>query len=210
MEIMFSNKSSELIRKDTITGIYGDKLDLVNYGIEFEGIEYDDEWTVKRFLNGYKLKVDSNILDIFSELEISYGLLKRKIKTLSKCQFKLILLVYVILNKKSVIVLDYFDKGLSFKYRKRIINYLKSKYSGSIVVISNDLVFLDLLCSRLIVFEDGNIVFDDEFKNIYKSRVNIEYPEIIKFIRLANKSNAKLLYTVETQELLKDIYRSVR
>lgn len=210
MEIMFSDKSSELIRKDTITGIYGDKLDLVNYGIEFDGIEYDDEWTVKRFLNGYKLKIDSNILDIFSELEISYSLLKRKIKTLSKCQFKLILLVYVILNKKSVIVLDYFDKGLSFKYRKRIINYLKSKYSGSIVVISNDLVFLDLLCSRLIVFEDGNIVFDDEFKNIYKSRVNIEYPEIIKFIRLANKSNAKLSYTVETQELLKDIYRSVR
>lgn len=210
MEIMFSDKSSELIRKDTITGIYGDKLDLVNYGIEFDGIEYDDEWTVKRFLNGYKLKIDSNILDIFSELEISYSLLKRKIKTLSKCQFKLILLVYVILNKKSVIVLDYFDKGLSFKYRKRIINYLKSKYSGSIVVISNDLVFLDLLCSRLIVFEYGNIVFDDEFKNIYKSRVNIEYPEIIKFIRLANKSNAKLSYTVETQELLKDIYRSVR
>lgn len=210
MEIMFSDKSSELIRKDTITGIYGDKLDLVNYGIEFEGIEYDDEWTVKRFLNGYKLKIDGNILDIFSELEISYSLLKRKIKTLSKCQFKLILLVYVILNKKSVIVLDYFDKGLSFKYRKRIINYLKSKYSGSIVVISNDLVFLDLLCSRLIVFKDGNIVFDDEFKNIYKSRVNIEYPEIIKFIRLANKSNAKLSYTVETQELLKDIYRSVR
>lgn len=210
MEIMFSDKSSELIRKDTITGIYGDKLDLVNYGIEFEGIEYDDEWTVKRFLNGYKLKIDGNILNIFSELEISYSLLKRKIKTLSKCQFKLILLVYVILNKKSVIVLDYFDKGLSFKYRKRIINYLKSKYSGSIVVISNDLVFLDLLCSRLIVFEDGNIVFDDEFKNIYKSRVNIEYPEIIKFIRLANKCNAKLSYTVETQELLKDIYRSVR
>lgn len=207
---MFSDKSSELIRKDTITGIYGDKLDLVNYGIEFEGIEYDDEWTVKRFLNGYKLKIDGNILNIFSELEISYSLLKRKIKTLSKCQFKLILLVYVILNKKSVIVLDYFDKGLSFKYRKRIINYLKSKYSGSIVVISNDLVFLDLLCSRLIVFEDGNIVFDDEFKNIYKSRVNIEYPEIIKFIRLANKCNAKLSYTVETQELLKDIYRSVR
>lgn len=210
MEIMFSNRSSELIKKDTITGIYGDKLDLINYGMEFDGIEYDDEWTVKRFLNGYKLKIDGSILNIFSELEISYSLLKRKIKTLSKCQFKLILLVYVILNKKNIIVLDYFDKGLSFKYRKRIINYLKTKYSGSIVVISNDLVFLDLLCNHLIVFKDGNIVFDDELKKVYKSRVSIEYPEIIKFIRLANKSNAKLSYTVETHELLKDIYRSVR
>lgn len=210
MEIMYTNKSNELIKKNTITGIYGDKIDLVKRGIEFDGIEYDDEWTVKRFLNGYKLKIDDRILEIFSELEISYSLLKRKIKTLSKCQFKLILLVYVVLNKKNIIVLDYFDKGLSFKYKKRIINFLKTKYSGSIVVISNDLVFLDLLCNNLIVFENDKIVFDDEIKNIYKSRVNIEYPEIVKFIRLANKSNAKLSYTVDNKELLKDIYRSVR
>lgn len=210
MEIMYTNKSNELIKKNTITGIYGDKIDLVKHGIEFDGIEYDDEWTVKRFLNGYKLKIDDRILEIFSELEISYSLLKRKIKTLSKCQFKLILLVYVVLNKKNIIVLDYFDKGLSFKYKKRIINFLKTKYSGSIVVISNDLVFLDLLCNNLIVFENGKIVFDDELKKIYKSRVNIEYPEIVKFIRLSNKSNAKLSYTVDNKELLKDIYRSVR
>ena len=210
MEIMYTDKSSELIKKNTITGIYGDKIDLIKHGLEFDGIEYDDEWTVKRFLNGYKLKIDNRIVDIFSELEISYSLLKRKIKTLSKCQFKLILLVYVVLNKKNIIVLDYFDKGLSFKYKKRIINFLKTKYSGSILVISNDLVFLDLLCSYLIVFENNSIVFNDELKNIYKSRVKIEYPEIIKFIRLANKSNAKLSYTVDNKELLKDIYRSVR
>ena len=210
MEIMYTNKSSELIKKNTITGIYGDKIDLIKHGLEFDGIEYDDEWTVKRFLNGYKLKIDDRILNIFSDLEISYGLLKRKIKTLSKCQFKLILLVYILLNKKNIIVLDYFDKGLSFKYKKRIINFLKTKYSGSILVISNDLVFLDLLCNQLIVFENGDIVFNDELKTIYKSRVNIEYPEIIKFIRLANKSNAKLSYTVDNKELLKDIYRSVR
>lgn len=210
MEIMYTNKSSELIKKNTITGIYGDKIDLIKHGLEFDGIEYDDEWTVKRFLNGYKLKINDRILDIFSELEISYSLLKRKIKTLSKCQFKLILLVYVVLNKKNIIVLDYFDKGLSFKYKKRIINFLKTKYNGSIIVISNDLVFLDLLCNHLIIFKNGDIVFDDELKNIYKSRVNIEYPEIIKFIRLANKSNAKLSYTVDNKELLKDIYRSVR
>lgn len=210
MEIMYTNNSSEYIKHNYITGIYGDKIDLINLGIEFSGIEYDDEWSVKRFLNGYKLRIDERILDIFSELEISYSLLKRKIKTLSKCQFKLILLVYVILNKRDVLVLDYFDKGLSFKYKKRIINFLKTKYNGDIIVISNDLVFLDMLCSHLIVFENGKIVFDDEFKKIYKSRIKIEYPEIIKFIRLANKSKAKLMYTVETRELLKDIYRSVR
>ena len=210
MEIMYTNKSSELIKKNTITGIYGDKIDLIKHGLEFDGIEYDDEWTVKRFLNGYKLKIDDRILDIFSELEISYSLLKRKIKTLSKTQLKLILLTYSFLNRRNILVLDYFDKGLSFKVKKRIINFLKTRYKSSIIVISNDIVFLDILCSYLIVFENEKIVFNDEFKNIYKSRVSVEFPEIIKFIRLANKSNAKLSYTVDNKELLKDIYRSVR
>lgn len=207
---MYSNRSNDILKNNVITGIYGDKIDLIKYGFDFYGIEYDDEWTVKRFLNGYKFKVDNNILEIFSELEISYSLLKRKLKDLSKGQFKLILLVYTILNKKTVVILDYFDKGLSYKYKKRIINYLKSKYNGSLVVISNDLIFLNNMCKYLIVFKDGNIVFNDVFENIYKSRIKIDYPPIVKFIRLANKKNAKLSYTVDNKELLKDIYRSVR
>ena len=210
MEIMFSNKSNDLIKKDKIVGVYGDKVDLIKNGFSFEGIVYDDEWTVRRLLNGFKLKIDNNILNIFSELEISYSLLKRKIKTLSKGQFKLILLAYIMLNKKNVVVLDYFDKGLTYKYRKRVINFLKSKYSGSLVVISNDLVFLNSLCSELIVFNKGKIVFNDEINKIYKSNIKIEYPEIINFIKLANKNNAKLSYTVDNKELLKDIYRSLK
>lgn len=210
MEIMYSNKTNNIFKNNAITGVYGDKLDLINNGCEFYGIEYDDEWTVKRFLNGYKLKIDNNILELFSELEISYSLLKRKIKDLSKGQFKLILLIYIILNKKTIVILDYFDKGLSYKYKKRVINYLKSKYNGSLVVISNDLIFLNNMCKYLIVFKDGNIVYNDVFENIYKSRVKIDYPPITKFIRLANKKNAKLSYTVDNKELLKDIYRSVR
>ena len=207
---MYSNRSNDILKNNVITGIYGDKIDLIKYGFDFYGIEYDDEWTVKRFLNGYKFKVDNNILEIFSELEISYSLLKRKLKDLSKGQFKLILLVYTILNKKTVVILDYFDKGLSYKYKKRIINYLKSKYNGCLVVISNDLIFLNNMCKYLIVFKDGNIVYNDVFENIYKSRIKIDYPPIVKFIRLANKKNAKLSYTVDNKELLKDIYRSVR
>lgn len=210
MEIMYSNKYNDLFLKDKITGVYGDKVDLIKFGVDFEGIEYDDEWTVRRFLNGFKIKMDNSILDIFSELEISYSLLKRKIKELSKGQFKLVLLTYILLNKKNIVVLDYFDKGLSYKYKKRIINYLKTKYSGILVVISNDIVFLNMLVKKLIVFENGNIVFNDDINNIYKSKIKIEFPEITKFIRLANKSKAKLNYTVEIQELLKDIYRSVR
>ena len=209
MEIMYSNNVPSIFKDKDIVGVYGDKADLLKFDIDLFGINYDDEWTVKRFLNGLKFKLDGRIIELFNELEINSSLLNRKIKDLSRGHFKLILLIYVILNKKKVIILDYFDKGLSHKYKKRVINYLKRKYEGKIIAISNDLVFLNLLCSNLIVL-DNNIVFNDKIENIYKSRVKIDYPEIIKFIRLANKKKAKLNYTVECHELLKDIYRSVR
>ena len=39
MEIMYSNKNYEILKKDCITGIYGDKVDLVNFGFDFNGID---------------------------------------------------------------------------------------------------------------------------------------------------------------------------
>ena len=106
MEIMYSNKNYDIF-KDNIIGVYGDKVDFINLGVDFDGIVYDDDWSVKRFLNGFKFKINNNILELFSELEISYSLLKKKIKELSKGQLKLILLVYMLINKKNILVLDY-------------------------------------------------------------------------------------------------------
>jgi len=209
MEIMYSNKNYELFDKK-ITCIYGDKLDLINMNYEFNGINYDDEWTVKRFLNGNKIQIDKEILEIFNEIEIKESLLKKKINELSKGEFKLVLFVYILLNNKEIVVFDYFDKCLSFKYKKRIINYIKTKYDGKLVFISNDLVFLNTLSNYIVIFKDGKIIFNDEFNKLYKSKKKIEYPSIINFINLANKKGAKLSYTVDRKELLKDIYRSVR
>lgn len=209
MEIMYVNKIGELFDKK-INCVYGDKLDLINMGYEFKGIEYDDEWYVKRFLNCPKLHIDNNILDIFNELDIKISLLKKKINELSKGEFKLILFVYVLLNKKEIILFDYFDKCLSFKYKKRIINYIKTKYDGKLVFISNDLIFLNTLSNNVIIFENSKIVYNGEFKELYKSKIKIDYPSIINFIRISNKKGAKLSYTVDRKELLKDIYRSVR
>lgn len=209
MEIIYSNKNYELFDKK-ITCIYGDKIDLINMNYEFNSINYDTEWSVKKLLNGNKIQIDKEILEIFSELEIRESLLKKKINELSKGEFKLVLFVYILLNKKEIVVFDYFDKCLNFKYKKRIINYIKTKYDGKLVFISNDLVFLNTLSNHLIILKDGKIIFNDEFNKLYKSKKKIEYPAIINFINLANKKGAKLSYTVDRKELLKDIYRSVK
>ena len=48
MEIMYVNKSKIDLKT---TAFYGDVLDLVNMGVDIEGIEFDDNWTVKKFLS---------------------------------------------------------------------------------------------------------------------------------------------------------------
>lgn len=209
MEVMYF-ENNELLKNNSFTGVYGDKLDLVKNGVILDGIYYNDDWTVRRFLNGFKIKLNKQIEYLFNEFDININILKRKISELSKGQYKLILLVYSLLNNKTNIVLDYFDNCLSYKYKKKVINYFKSKYEGSLVVVSNDLVFLNELCNILIVFRDGKLIFNDKFDYIYKSNIKIEYPEIIKFIKLANKRKAKLSYTVDNKELLKDIYRGIK
>lgn len=207
MEVMYF-EDNEIFKRNSFTGVYGDKKDLTE--VVFNGINFDDNWTVKRFLNGYKIKIDEKIIEFFTEFDLNLNILKRKISELSKGQYKLVLLIYSLLNNKDNIVLDYFDKCLSYTYKKRVINYLKSKYDGTLLVISNDLLFLNELCTQLIVFRDNNIIFNDKIDYIYKSNIKMEYPEIIKFIKLANKRKAKLIYTVSIHELLKDIYRSIK
>ena len=207
---MYGKKTSNLINYDKITGVFGDKVDLIKSGFSFNGIVYNDEWTVRRFLNGYKFRIDNNILKIFNDLEISLSLLNKRIKNISKGQFKLILLVYSLLNISDVLYFDYFDKGLSFKVKKRVINYLKNNHNKDLVVISNDLAFLSDICYYLLIYKNSKMIYCGKTKDFYKKEYKIEYPPIINFIRLANKYDAKLSYTTDIKELAKDIYRSVR
>ena len=53
MEVMYF-ENNELFKEKSYTGVYGDKVDLVRNNVKFDGILYNDSWTVKRFLNGYK------------------------------------------------------------------------------------------------------------------------------------------------------------
>ena len=96
MEIMYANDINKNFKKNSITGFYKDKDDLVDYLKDFYGISYDDEWTVKRFLNGLKFKVDEKILEYLKEFHLNEKILDKKIKILSTNEFKFILLIYLL------------------------------------------------------------------------------------------------------------------
>jgi ABC-type multidrug transport system ATPase subunit len=84
---------------------------------------------------------------------------------------------------------------------------LLNKDNTTIIIISNDLVYLSSIVDKLMVINNGSIIYDDKFNN-YLDYVDSNVPEILEFINEANKLGANLNKTLDSRELLKDIYRS--
>lgn len=211
MEIVFYSKGSDIVKPNLVTGFYGDVLDLLNLGFEIDGIVYDEAWSVSRFLKGHKVfGLDLRIDAIFKYLDIDTSLKNVKLGHLSKTDFKFILLAKVLLLNKNNIVFDYFDVGLTSKEQKRLIKIIKmlKKDGKTVVIISNNLVFMSSVIDHVVIINNGSIFYEGNLDDLIKLR-DVPDTEIIKFIKLANKSGANLNYTLDSKELLKDIYRSV-
>lgn len=212
MEVVYTKKLPTLFNSEEVNALYGDVMHLINMGIDIEGIDYDDNWTVKRFLNGYHLKISKRLEGIFNYLELDMNILNKRLSDLSKTNFKFVLLAYLLINNIKIIIFDYFDVGLSHKERKKLTRIIKSMKKDGITVIfiSKDLAFMDQFCDNITVIYEGDIAYSGSIKEIHNHLdVLTDIPEIFDFIELANSKGARLDYTLDSKELLKDIYRSV-
>lgn len=210
MEVVYANDLDyKTIDKD-IVGLKGDLTYLDNY-LDIEGISYKDTWTVKRFLNGIRIGVNPRIKDIFSYLDLDMKYLSYRIKDLSHTIYKYVLLSYLLLNNKRFIIFDNFEVSLTYKQQKKFINICKKlKEDGfKILIISNDIVLLSRVATKIIIVEENDLVFEGTKEELLKRKKFIRDVNIINFIETANKKDAKLSYTFDRDELLKDIYRSV-
>ena len=211
MEIMYSNNITENFKKGKINGFYKDKNDLVYYLKDIYGLSYDDEWTVKKYLNKFKIKNKDDLLQKIKTLGLKDSVLDKKIKILSSNEFKMVLLVSLLMEDPNVYIFDYFESNLSYKNKKIFVNLLKKlKSEGkTIIVITNNIGFLFEVSDNIIMVEDRRLIYNGPKNDLFNKKVKDE-PLIITFIRKANKKGAKLLWTMDRKELIKDIYRSLR
>lgn len=207
MEVVVSNNISEKFNYQTL-GIIGDINNLLDESFDIEGIDYNDCWSVRRFLNGYHFKLNSRIETFFSMLELPMNLLNKKINEISGTDLKFILLIYAMLKNKKTIIFDHIDTNMSLKDRKKLINFVRKVKNNDMnfLFLSTNLEFLYKIVNHLIIFDETRIVFDDLIDDAYKEKID---SNIINFINMANKRGANLIYTFDRKELLKDIYRSV-
>ncbi len=208
MEVVVSLNKPSRFKYQTV-GVIGDINDLLNEGFDIEGLMYDDNWTVKRFLNGFRFKINERIITLFNMLELDLELLNKKIKNISRTDFKFVLLTYAILKNYKTIIFDHMDLNMSHKDKKKLLNFIRKIKNDelSFIFLSTNMEFLYKVSDHLIIFNEGKIVYDDLIVNVYNE--SIIDSKIIKFINLANNKGANLTYTFDRKELLKDIYRSV-
>lgn len=208
MEVVVSLNKPSRFKYQTV-GVIGDINDLLNEGFDIEGLMYDDNWTVKRFLNGFRFKINERIITLFNMLELDLELLNKKIKNISRTDFKFVLLTFAILKNYKTIIFDHMDLNMSHKDKKKLLNFIRKIKNDelSFIFLSTNMEFLYKVSDHLIIFNEGKIVYDDLIENVYNE--SIIDSKIIKFINLANNRGANLTYTFDRKELLKDIYRSV-
>ena len=208
MEVVISNNIPDKFKYQTL-GVIGDLNDLLDMNFDIEGIIYDDSWTVKRFLNGFHLKLNNRIESFFLMLELDKKLLNKKINTISKTDLKFVLLIYAMLKNYKTIIFDHMDANMSYKDKKRLLNFIRKIKNDDLnfIFLSKDLEFLYKITNHLIIIKDNKIIYDDLIDDAYTLE-EFDF-KIINFIKLANKKGANLMYTFDRKELLKDIYRSV-
>ena len=208
MEVVISNNIPDKFKYQTL-GVIGDLNDLLDMDFDIEGIIYDDSWTVKRFLNGFHLKLNNRIESFFLMLELDKKLLNKKINTISKTDLKFVLLIYAMLKNYKTIIFDHMDANMSYKDKKRLLNFIRKIKNDNLnfIFLSKDLEFLYKITNHLIIINDNKIIYDDLIDDAYT--LEELDSKIINFIKLANKKGANLIYTFDRKELLKDIYRSV-
>ena len=212
MEIVTCRDFQDFFKKDKINCFYGDILEIVKMDLDIDGIEYDDEYTVKRFLNGVHIKNNPRIEPILKYLNLNTNILKQKINTLSKVSLKYVLLAYVLINNYENIIFDHFEIGLSFSEQTKFIKILHElvKDGKKVLVISRDLVFMSQLSFNVTIYKENELPYEANIIDLAKNDEKlVEDEEIVKFIKLANSHGANLEFTLDSKELLKDIYRSV-
>ncbi len=172
-------------------------------------------------LTKYNYKTDilnKRVEDSLKIVGLNAKYLNRSPFDLSSGEKESVLLAVVLaLNPKLIIIDDpsiYLDNKREEKLI-RLIKKLKNTYHKTIIIITSNVNFALSITDNYILLKKGKIVSKGAKKDLLTcdklSTAQVEVPEIIKFINMAQKNkNVSLEVTSDIKELMKDVYRNVK
>ena len=155
-----------------------------------------------------------NITDILKVLNLEEYILNNKLSMLSDSEIKKIIIGLTLIQDKELILLDCPNNLLDYKSCSLLVKFLRNlkiKYGKTIIITSNDIDFIHMVCDDVLLLSNKPIIGDKYsiFTNeeiIKKSK--IELPKIIDISKLIyDKKNIKMGYRDDINDLIKDIYR---
>ncbi len=133
-------------------------------------------------------------------------------------QTKLIIAIVLAYNPKLIIFdeptlyLDAYNKNELVK----LIRMMKLRYKKTVVIFSKDTDFIHKITDYVYLIKDGKILKrGDKYKVFSNFKIleknNIDIPKVMNFAYLLQqKKNVKMIYRDDINDLMKDVYRSVR
>lgn len=166
----------------------------------------------------YKLnKKNIRISEALKLVGLNEEYLKRRIDSLNISEKKKVSLASILIFNPGVIILE--EPSMFLNYRDnekliKLIKLLKDKYNKTIILISKDTSLSYKVSDEIILLNKGSIVYAGN-KSILEdekvlNNINVDVPEIVKFINISNKFDANLTYTSNILDLIKEVYRNAK
>lgn len=166
----------------------------------------------------YKLnKKNIRISEALKLIGLNEEYLKRRIDSLNISEKKKVSLASILIFNPSVIILE--EPSMFLNYRDnekliKLIKLLKDKYNKTIILISKDTNLSYKVSDEIILLNKGSIVYAGN-KSILEdekvlNNINVDVPEIVKFINISNKFDVNLTYTSNILDLIKEVYRNAK
>lgn len=166
----------------------------------------------------YKLnKKNIRISEALKLIGLNEEYLKRRIDSLNISEKKKVSLASILIFNPSVIILE--EPSMFLNYRDnekliKLIKLLKDKYNKTIILISKDTNLSYKVSDEIILLNKGSIVYAGN-KSILEdekvlNNINVDIPEIVKFINISNKFDVNLTYTSNILDLIKEVYRNAK
>lgn len=166
----------------------------------------------------YKLnKKNIRISEALKLVGLNEEYLKRRTDSLNISEKKKVSLASILIFNPSVIIIE--EPSIFLNYRDnekliKLIKLLKDKYNKTIILISKDTNLSYKVSDEIILLNKGSIVYAGN-KSILEdekvlNNINVDVPEIVKFINISNKFDANLTYTSNILDLIKEVYRNAK
>lgn len=137
---------------------------------------------------------------------------------LSGGQQRRVAIAGILAMEPDVLILDEPTAGLDPKGRDEILGQIYDMYKSrdmTVILVSHSMEDIANLVDRLLVMEDGQILFDDKPRNIFKEReklqeIGLEVPLITQFLYEYRKKDPEIPLDLITVEEVRDYFLEKR